>query len=615
MPRKTDEEKATPPDFAWSPELLEIRDDPIKFLEAVWMEAGLEDVAPLSDVERDIFLFACTGEQPNRVHGQARTVGILGPRQVGKTTLITATLTVYRGFRDPNRKILIISKSATAAKEVISLTKQWINTIWFLRHLAPLKGTWQSNTTTHYDFGPAKQGMSKQPSVKAMGNDGMLEGNRAHTIIPDDIETKGNTQTQDAREGLVRIVANEITNILYTAAPGAKEKPVDPNEVVFVGTYKHEDSVYKNRATRGYEFRTYPLAYPQIGDRFVNLAPIVQRRLDTGEAKFTVQGKYEENPVFPLRFGRDDILRKMADGGYEFGMEHMLCSELALTSPFPMSLNNLMVHVCPRFEAPITAQWGADADSFPNIACIGQTGDRLRMPLSLDPVKAPYQRTIGFVDPAGLGSDKAGLACVAYLNGFYWVKVAKSMTGGTEPRDLRAIAVELRASGATEVWVESNADILDTYAPALEVECRKLFLKPGDHPDFPKGWACVIATKHVTGIKEVRICDALATPINTHRMIFDPSVLVLAPGEPEFAAVQFQIARMRRVRKWLKEDGAVDALASCVARFQESTSGMRVDPDRNRGQRAIRQAQEMMKEKMRMEGTIVAGPRTFTHGW
>lgn len=569
------------------------------FVKALWADRRLDRVHPLGDIDMDFCEYVSGGPSPREV---------LAFRGFGKTTILCA-LFMYRGLRDPNREQIMFSKSLSHAKKAVGLCREWVDTVWFLRHLAPTPDV--SDTTIFFDFGTRARGRSKQPSVSAYGIDGMPEGNRAHGIAGDDIETKGNTRTQEGRELLVRL-CGEFTNILYPDLPRDKGGPVDPCEIIMAGTLKHEESLYKDRAKKGYTVRTYPLAVPSLTDQIMGLAPIITTKIAAGELKHTTQEQYQNNPIFPGRFPAEEILKRMAEGRHEFAMEHMLISDLSDAQRYPLRLSDLMVMSVPRDVAPITVTYGTRDHSgettVPGIPSLGLTGDKMYRPFAIDSSVAPYQGTKAVIDIAGEGSDKTGVAIVSMLNGTYWVKYCRGHDGGTSTASLAEIAELCRQHGVREVFVETNIDIFDTYTPMLEVELRKLFLEPNpDASEYPQGWKCSIERFRVGGQKEERICGVLGPVFAGHRIVMDPASLLPRGGEKDHETLQYQITRIQRIRKCLREDGAIDALASCIAKWQEQSAGVRIDPARNR-QRVEDNA--VLELKRRMAGAGATRP-----GW
>jgi len=564
--------------------------DYLFFVRELWKDRGLDKKAPIGDLEDEMLTFVSAGP---------RMRGILGARGLGKTTLLVAPLVVYRLFRDPDRKVMIVSKSAGSAKETIGLCRAWINDVWFLQHLKPQKD--QPDNTNEFSVGTAKRGISKQPSVKAIGNDGQLEGNRAHTFLADDAETKGNTRTMEAREELMRTVGNEATNIVY-----AVDDAIDPNEIIAIGTYKCEDSWYKRLHARGYAFRTYPIAYPQEGDQFLGLSPILQKRLQDGTAKYTVDGNYDQNPALPHFFKSATIKERMGAGLLDFGMENMLLVNPGKQSGPPLRLSSLIVMPIDRNVGPIRVK--PNGACIGDIACEGLVGDALYGPESTDSIRERFQTTLAVIDIAGEGNDLMGVAIVSYLNGLFFLKYCKGWPGGASVETMSQLAVLFRSHGVKEAWVETNIDIFNTFAPALAVECRKLHLSPGVNRDYPEGWACAVDGFHATGQKEVRICQMLQPVFGNNRMIVDPSVLRPDITLEAHQTFQYQVSRIRPIKKWLREDGPIDALASAIKKLQEGTFGISRDPEKGSERAQLREINAFHKRMNRLHG--LEGPET-----
>lgn len=524
------------------------------FLEALWLDRGLDKVAPLSEIELDIGDFAS--------HGPTRR-GVLAHRGVGKTHLVTAALAVYRFRRDPNRRIIIPSKSLDAAKKTVKLIREWLRLVWFLQDLAPRPG--QRDAATYLDIGPSKE--DRQPSLTAIGIDGQLANNRAHSILFDDIETPQNTKTLTAREDLDQKV-REFSNILYPDRPHADGGPIDPVEIVGVGTFHHEESVYLKMRDRGYAFRTWPLVYPTPDEikRMVDCAPIVLKKLAAGAVQ-------PGDPVYPRRFPVHEVNVRRAEGRRDFAMQQMLIADLAAGDQYPLRLSDIMVMSVDRLRAPIALAYGTrdhNGDtSVDDIPSVGFGNDHFRRPAFVDKTWAPFTGTKAFIDSSGRGKDKTGVAAVAHLNGYLFVKRVVGLPGGYSPEALNKIALFLRETDAREVWVEDNFGG-GMFQELLTPFVRRHHIQPNADPNHPDGWACSLNGIHATGQKELRIIDTLEPVISTHRLVFDRSVA-------ENTDLQHQLTRITRQRDALKHEDELDALAGAVKAWQDI---LRVDPAR-----------------------------------
>lgn len=542
------------------------------FLSQIWEDRGLSRIHPLTVVEHDIAAYA-----ESSANGQ-RFRGILAPRGLMKTHLIAA-LACYRFLRDPNRKILIPSKAHPHAKKIIAIIRRWIDNVWFLRHLAPREG--QDDNKTQFQLGPAED--SLQHSMSAFGIDGMLEGNRAHSIFADDIETSTNTETLDARTALEERV-KEFKDILYPDIPQDRGGPLDPTEILYVGTYHNEESLYTKLNARGYAFRTWTILAPHTDDRVMGLAPIIQRLIDEGKLKpSTAAGKFDGDPVFPLRFGRENIAEKKAEGFHRFAMQHMLICDLGASNRYPLRLADLIVMEIDRERAPVYVGYGTmdhnGSTAVDDIPSQGFGRDRLyRAPAGLIAKDwAPFTGTKAHLDIAGRGDDKTGFAIVSQLNGLLFVKHCEGLDGGKDNATMNRIAETCRVHGVREVTLESNIDIYDTFYELLQAALIRHFLEPGQDARYPDGWKCSLEKRHASGaFKEARILDVLEPMISTHRVIIAPAAIRPKPEDAHDGTLQYQLTRIRKVRKCLREDGQIDALAGAVA---EWTHALGVSPE------------------------------------
>lgn len=529
-------------------------DNPVAFALAIWEELGLNDKAsPLTWIEQDMIRFGA--------HGPKRR-GILAPRGAGKTTFIVCVLSLWRLFRDPDRRILVVSKSHTHAKNIISMAREWIDRVSFLTPLSPPPGRKDSATA----FDVAGSTPDKQASMTAVGIDGQLEGNRAHTIYPDDVETDGNTVTLEARQALDNRV-KEFIDILYPDKVDGRAA-ADPAEICYVGTYHHEDSLYIKLNQRGYRFQTWPLVYPQPNEKVLNLAPAIVEAHDKGRVK-------PGDNLFPHRFSETNLQEKRAEGYIRWAMQNALLCDLADSRRYPLRLRDLIVHEAPKAVAPISVEWGTRTGSGSThreditIDAI-DPNERLYGPIFISDKTAPYSGTKAYIDPAGRGTDRTGVAIVAHLAGMLWVKAVAGYPGGSDNASLDRIATLLREHNARDIYLETNIDVFDTYQPSLEAALRRHFIRPGTDPSRPDGWSASVTPRRSFGAhKEARIVAALEPVMSTHRLIVDPSALVKAPGEEPHDSLQYQITRLTKERRCLREDGKIDALAGAVKEWAE----------------------------------------------
>jgi hypothetical protein len=571
--------------------LEKILNDYEAFVHAIWINRKLDRVSVLDDVARDMCRWAANGP---------RRRGVLAFRGEGKTHKVSACLTCYRLRRDAQRKIFIIGKSKGEAKKTLALVKGWLSKIWFLEDLKPHQNEkWRRDNTEQLDVGPATE--HRQPSVTAIGIDGNIEGNRAHTIIPDDIETKKNSKTQEARAELLRL-CNEFVNVLYP-----ETDTIDPVEIVCAGTPKNEETLYVKMIDQGYSFRSYPIVYPSPAERVINLAPFLQDRLDRGLAQ-------PGQPTCPKRFGELEISVRRSSGFIEWCMEYMLIADLAKSNRYPLRLKDLIVMPVHRDHAPLSVQWGTkdhNGDTALPIRSLGFGEDRCYGPMWFDQQRAPFDGiTYAALDPAGKGLDKSGLAIGATLASMIWVKGVFGLDGGADTSALDRIATILREHDARDLWVEINIDAFGLYEQFLYAAIRRHAVEPAADSRFPKGWTCSLTTGRSQGQKEVRIISVLEPIISGHRMVIAPEAIELSGDDETANELQYQITRINRNRNALTEDGKLDALSMLCKRLQ---SGVTTEPAHAAETRRARQLQDAIAEQRRLCGLDDTTDRVFTH--
>ena len=521
--------------------LRRIIDEPTDFVQAVWDNQRLERYAPLGEVEFDMvqFLF----------DGPAHKVG-LGPRSMGKTYLIAAIKPCWQLLRDPEWKGMLVSQSESTAKKTLHLIKDYLRLVWFLQHLHP-RSYRKRNSTIQLDVEPAEP--NRTPSITAQGIESQLEGGRAHEVIADDIETGNNTITRESRNALAKR-SGEFNDI---ASYGKQE-------VTYIGTYHHEESLYLDLHERGYALRTWPIEYPtpDTARRIVNLAPLLRLKLQAKEAR-------PGEPTMPHRLGRQRIENNRKEGTQRFAQQHMLIADLADEERYPLRLRNLIVFPVQIDKAPISIAWGTNrgqgqSTAREDIPSRGFGDDCFYGPIFHENTWRPYEAVKMKIDPSGSGQDDTAYAIGGLLNGYlYTLKLdtvkAQNGAGIDAMNELAAMA---RAYGVREIDVEQN------FAPSFPTMLESVIQQyrvPEDGRDdrgnhYPAGWSAVVTTTHSHSMKEARIIDSIVAPVNNHRVIIDEKIA-------ENPAFQRQFTRIRKERNCLEEDDEIDAFAGLIDLF------------------------------------------------
>jgi len=556
------------------------------FVQALWYPIGSWKVAPLDLAELDAINYM--------QHGPQRR-GVIGFRSIGKTHFITGALTAWYLLRDPDQKILIVSKTLPEARKTVKMIRSWFQNIWWLQHLQPNAASGQTDSMSEIECGPAKD--SRNPSITAVGITGQLPSKRAHLVIGDDVETAENTKTPEARAELM----NTLTEFRAISSYGKQE-------IVFAGTYHNEDSVYPKLAKKGYDFITIPKVYPTPEERdgMLNLAPALAKRLDSGVAR-------PGDITCPLRVTKDDIVADKAEGFRYWSMQCMCMMNLSQSNRYPLRLKDLIVHNIDTFKAPVSIGWGTkdhNGSTRLSIPALGMGDDALYGPVMVDAHWSEYEGpTRAAIDPAGRGDDRTGMAIAATLAGMVWVKAVHGLEGGADEERLTEIVTILRRHNVREVLLETNNDVYGAYRTMLQTVIGKHALKPSQDALYPKGWNCTVKTLHSTMMKETRIIQTLEPIISGHRMVIDPKCL--QPEEKELEnELQFQLSRICNERNCLREDGKIDALQMVVGSLVNST---RRDPFSASGKTKERDRIRAMREMRAREGEVLQEPCWIKH--
>lgn len=513
------------------------------FLEHLWHAAGLP---PPSWIQLAMARWMQDG--PDRQI-------TLGWRGLAKTWIACA-YAVWTLFKDPNERVLVISKSQQHAMDTVFLARSWIRGVDFLQHMMPedYEDGDLRKSSLKFDVAGAKP--DRTAAFTAAGISGQITGTRASVIIPDDIETPENTMTVAMRKKLAERVG-EFENIIL---PGGR--------IMYLGTRHCNESLYellveeRQYAARAWPARALPDASEDSDGGVDYLCPEVAERLSNGLLR---QG----DPLWPERWDEDDLRRKeMRLGRSGFAMQWLMKRTKNTSLRYPLRLSDLIVfESMSRDRAPVSISWGrTDHHNRPTTVDIDHAGfayDTLHRPIGFSPEWAPYTITRMRVDPAGAGADRTGYAIVGHLSGFFWVKDCDSVQGGFQPEQCLELARRARLHGATLCVVEGQFGG-EAVTVLLQQAMNKLRVEPGQDDTFPGGWQCRVETERAHGQKEKRIIGALEPVMNQHRLVV--SLPVAANLEVTRQITQITDERNSLADRGIRDD-ELDALAACIADF------------------------------------------------
>ncbi len=512
------------------------REDFKIFLTLVWHHLQLPtptvvqlDIADELQRERSIIIHALRGE--------------------GKSW-ITAAYVLWRLWRDPQKKFLVVSATGSKAFEFSTFTKRLIYEMPLLAELRPRQG--QRDSVIAFDVGPARA--AQAPSIKSVGINGQITGSRADEIVADDVEVLTNSATPDQRQKLLKAI-EEFPSVLM---PGGLIK--------FLGTPQSIESIYNELEKRGTKRIFWPSRIPEQTRMEVygnNLGPCVQRLIDRGSPPGT--------PVDAERF-TDQVLRdKEAQMGHStFMLQFQLDTSLSDAEKYPLKTSDLIIFPLDNKVAPPKICWAGIADcQIKTIPGVGFSGDRWYAPFYKSKEFTDYMGTVMTVDPSGHGNDLTSYAVVKQLNGMLFVMEVGGFPGGYSDSTMARLAEKAHYYGVNEIVIESNfGDGMFT----------KLF-----QPILGKVHPCTVSEVRNTKQKELRIIDTLEPLFNQHRMVFDQTFVereARAAYTVDDSSVKaedrlahnlfYQITRITKDRGSLLHDDKIDALAMACGYFVEA---------------------------------------------
>ena len=466
---------------------------------------------------------------------------IEGFRGVAKS-FITCAYAVWTLWRDPQKKVEIVSASKDRADANAIFIKRIIYTLPFLAHLKARPD--QRDQQNLFDVGPAVPDIS--PSIKSVGISGQLTGSRADLLIADDVEVANNSGTQTQRDKLNEAV-KEFDAII---------KP--KGQIVYLGTPQNEMSLYNELQQRGYKCRIWTVLYPEslserefYGDR---LAKIIADKYDENP------DLYAGKPTDPRRFDEEEIYkRRLSYGKAGFALQFMLNTNLSDQEKYPLKVQDLMIANLSLDEANLKWYWSNDRQLRINdLPCVALKGDYFYEPQGRSSEVYEYTGTVMAVDPSGRGKDETSYAVVKYLNGYLFVLEVGGTREGYSDSTLRQLANKAKIYGVNEIVVEGNFGdgmFSKLFTPVLNAI----------HP-------CRITEVKNYAQKEARIIDTLEPVMMRHKLIVHKQVILddyqVYENAPAYSLI-YQMTRLSRDRGALAHDDRLDALCMAVAYWLE----------------------------------------------
>ncbi len=538
--------------------LTALQDDFKLFLAALWEQL---DLPPPTRAQFSIADYLQYG--PKRLQIQAF-------RGVGKSW-ITGAFVLWTLFKDPEKKIMIISASKERADNMsIFLQKLIIETPW-LSHLQPKSddSRW-SRISFDVNCNP-----HQAPSVKSVGITGQLTGSRADLMILDDIEVPGNSMTEMMREKLLQL-CTEAESILT---------PKDDSRIMYLGTPQTVFTVYRKLAERSYRPFVWPARFPRkLSSYEGKIAPQLQEDIDNGAEPWECTD--------PDRFDSEDLIEREASmGRSNFMLQFMLDTSLSDAEKFPLKMADLIVTSVNPTKAPESVVWCSDpANVIKDLPTVGLPGDYFYSPMQLVGEWGDYQETICSVDPSGRGTDETTAAYLSQRNGFLYLHEMRAYRDGYSDTTLLDILEGCKKFNATTLLIESN------FGDGIVAELFKKHLQNTKQ-------AIYIEETRANVRKEDRIIDSLEPVLNQHRLICNRSVIDwdytsnkdTAPEQRLLYMLFYQMSRMCREKFAVKHDDRLDCLAQGVKYFTDALS---ISADRQIAQRRLDEFNSLIQDAL-----------------
>lgn len=466
-------------------------------------------------------------------HGPRRQM-TQGFRGLGKSW-ITAAFVLWRLYRNPNERVLVVSANEYKATEFATFTRRLIDEIELLQFLRPKEG--QRDSVLAFDVGPSEA--HQAPSVRAAGITGGITGGRASLIVADDIENPKNSLTEIMREKLAEAI-KEFDAILM---PGG--------DVVYLGTPQTEQSVYRLLEERGYVIRIWPALYPTPEQRAKygrNLAPDIAEDLDKDPA---LAGHSTDVD----RFSDIDLAERRASyGASGFALQFMLDTSLSDAERYPLRSADFVCMDIDMQLAPAKLVWTSDPRNAVDIDNVGFNGDRLYSPMYVSDTMLPYQGKLLIVDPSGRGKDETAYVVLYHAHGLIFLKDAGGFKDGYGDATLEGLAQLAKEHAVNAVLIESTMG--DGMFSALL------------GPKLASTYPCTMEEVKPSQQKERRIIEDLEPVLNQHRVVIDKRLAAKDVAHGVFSLL-YQLTHITKDRGALRHDDRVDALAHGVRWFRQ----------------------------------------------
>lgn len=478
---------------------------------------------------------------------------VMAQRGEAKSTIGIARA-LYELVQMPNATVLLVSGSddyaGTLSHAIVSAIMQWERLEW----LRPeSRAGARTSFTDGFDVHHAFRIPDKQPSVKAVGIFGQLQGNHVSLLIADDVETTSNGSSP-ANRSRIATLTKEFAAIANDGA-----------EILYLGTPQTQDSIYNTLPQRGFDVRIWPGRFPtpEEEERYGGcLAPWIKQKMDgrpelrTGYGILGNRGAQTD----PQRYSEEKQLQNERD--YQqagFQLQFMLDTSLSDALKQTLHVRDIIFfHGSPQ-SAPEVLHWSNHPRHLAELPLdFPLARAQLYLAADFSETYVPFTNTKAFLDPAGGGKDESVLVATASIGPFIHVIGMHVYHGGQTEENVKA-AVEWAAElGVKHITVEDNMGH-GTVTNMYRGEIKKQGLTIGCEGVYSSGQ------------KEVRIINRLGPIMQRHRVVIHWSVVEqdlrlcrgMANGGREFSLF-WQMQNLTQDRQSIPHDDRIETLAAAV---------------------------------------------------
>lgn len=497
--------------------------------------------------------------QSNVKHGM-----IQAQRSQAKSTIV-AMFAVWQLIHDCKHRVLIISAGQDVATEIANWVIQIIMNWDILECMRPDRQHGDRASNKAFDVHWQLKGAEKSPSVACIGITSNMQGRRADLLIPDDIESSKNGNTELQRAALEHL-SKDFTSICQKG------------RIIYLGTPQTTDSIYNKLPERGYSIRIWPGRYPTpeeekfYGDR---LAPYIKAKmvadpsLQRGGGLDGSRGKPTDHELL----GEELLCSKELDQGQAyFNLQHMLNTEMSDELRHPLKTKNLVVMNFGIDKGPGLIEWLPSPEKELKIAGYSCRPQFYR-PFSISTELYKYEGKHMYVDTAGGGKssgDETVAAVTYFLHGYIFLAEIIKLPGGYSDEYYETLSKLALKHGVNDIDVEKNFGF-GAFSASWRPILMRVYKAAGKDncPPIEDVWE--------SGQKELRIIDTLEPVMARHRLIVHEDILsydVESTAKYPFDKrdsykLLHQMTKITRDKGALIHDDSIDAVAGSVRKWAE----------------------------------------------